>query len=381
MRLTVFIEGINLEKLLRAAQDEGIVLFGAKRTDVRAMRVSLSAGDRKKLQALCEKSGWQMREIGADVLLRAVRFFARRRALPAAMLLCVLLVYASSQMVLAVRIEHAQENAAQVKRFLDEMGVRPGRPKAAFSLDALREQLAYRMPGLSFASFRYAGSTLIADCRPAVQGEQGLIAGSGMDIIAAKPGIVVSVSASSGTPQVVPGQAVHRGQVLIKGEERTEKGQIRPVQAQGQVLARVFSSGSARISLRETRTVETGQIRTHVTVRSPWHMHTVHEAEPFKSQDVSTEIQPVVGLYIPLWREKKTYAETEVFTQERNKGDAASMAQAAAEEAAQRGCPYGARILDKWVECADPGDDYIYATVVLEYEAGIAGRERTTVSE
>ena len=57
MRLTVLIEGINLEKLLRAAQEEGIVLFAARRMDARSMRVSLASGDRQTLQALCEKSG------------------------------------------------------------------------------------------------------------------------------------------------------------------------------------------------------------------------------------------------------------------------------------------------------------------------------------
>ena len=376
MRLTVLIEGINLEKLLRAAQEEGIVLFDAKRMDVRAMQVSLTPGSKRRLEALCEKSGWQMREVRADAALRMTRFLKRRLGLVAAFLCCLLLVYASSQMILSVSIEHAQENAAEVRRFLDEMGVRPGRLKRSFSLDDLREKLTFRLPGLSFASFRYAGSTLIADCRPSIQGEAFLISGSALDIVAAQPGIVSRISVSSGTPQVEPGQAVRRGQVLIKGEERTEKGQMRPVQAQGQVLARVFSGGSARVSLKETRTVETGQIRTRVTVCSPWHARTLREAEPFESQDVSTEIQPVVGLYIPLWREKQTYAQTVVFTEERNPGDAASMAQAAAEEQAKKGCPHGALILDKWVEYDMPEDGTIAATVVLEYETGIAGREK-----
>jgi len=374
VRLTVLIEGINLEKLLRAAQEQGILLLGAKRTGARAMCVSIDPGDRQKLESLCEKSGWQMRETQASFSLRLSRFVKRRYMLLASLALCVLLVYASSGVILAVRIEHAQENEAEVRRFLEESGVRPGRMKAAFSLDDLRRQMAYRLPGLSFAAFRYAGSTLIADCRPAVQGEQVRLSGSERDIVATQPGIVTRISVLSGTPQVEPGQAVRRGQVLICGEERTEKGQTRAVQAQGQVTARVFASGSARVSMQAVRTVETGRIRTRVTVKSPWHARVVRKAEPFLSQDVSKEIQPVIGLFIPLWREIETFAETQVFKEARNRGDAASMAQGAAEEIAKKECPPGALILDKWVDYSMIDNEFMYATVVLDYETSIAGR-------
>ena len=92
MRLTVSIEGINLEKLLRAAQEEGIVLFGARRMDARAMLITIAPGSRKALEALCEKSGWQMRELRADSLLRAVRLFGRRCGLVCALLLWAMLL-------------------------------------------------------------------------------------------------------------------------------------------------------------------------------------------------------------------------------------------------------------------------------------------------
>lgn len=376
VRLTVLIEGINLEKLLRAAQNEGIVLLGAKRIHQRAMSVSIDPRCRQKLEAICDRSGWQMREVRADFALNIFRFVKRRGMLFVSLLLGILMVYVSSGMILAVRIEHARENEAEVRRFLHDAGVCPGRMKAAFSLDELRERLAFRMPGLSFASFRYAGSTLIADCRPAVQGEQLRVFGSERDIVAVQSGIITRISAQSGTPQVVPGQAVHQGQVLIRGEERTEKGQTRPVEAQGQVMARVFASGSARVSMQEVRTVETGQTRTRVTMKSPWHARVVRSAEPFDCQDVSTEIQPVIGLYIPLWREIETFAEIQIFTEERNKGDAASMAQGAAEEIAKKECPPGALILDKWVDYSMIDNEFMYATVVLDYETSIAGRTR-----
>ena len=84
----------------------------------------------------------------------------------------------------------------------------------------------------------------------------------------------------------------------------------------------------------------------------------------------------IVGLYLPLWREIETYAQTEVFSSPRDRGDAASMAQGAAEKIAKDQCPCDALILDKWVNYSMIDNEFVYATVVLEYETAIAGRTK-----
>ena len=374
--MTVEIEGINLEKLLRAAAENGLLVKGAQRLGPRTMRLRVYAHQMKRLRALCARFGWELREIRAGSLVRAARLLRRRTMLLPSLALGALLVWLSGQMILSVQIDNAQENVAEVRHVLAEAGVRPGRLKAAFSLDDLRARLALRLPGLSFVWLRYAGSTLVCDCQPAALGEQVDVPGGEMDIVAAQPGIVTRISVSSGTPQVTPGQAVCKGQVLIRGVERTQKGQLRAVRAQGQVSARVYAQGEAKVSLTETTTVETGQTRMRVTVRTPWHVRVVRDAQPFASQDVSREKQVIVGLYLPLWREIETYAQTEVFSSPRDRGDAASIAQGAAEKIAKDQCPRDALILDKWVNYSMIDNEFVYATVVLEYETAIAGRTK-----
>ena len=374
MRVRVRIEGINLEKLLRTAQESGVTLLSVRRTEACAMEAQVAAGEVAALASVCARSGWSMQKTGADRSLRAARFLRRRPMLLPGAALCLLLVWLSSQMILAVRVEHAEENAAEVRRYLAQQGVFPGRMKAAFSLDALREGLALALPGTAFAGVRYAGSTMIVDCRPAVTGENAGIPGEGVDIVACQAGIITAITASSGTPAVSIGQAVHRGQVLIEGVERTEKGQTAAVRAEGDVRARVFAGASAKAPLTSIRTAETGRTRKRVTLAAPWRRRITRDAAPFLSQDVSVRREPVVGLYLPLWREIETYAETVVTKTPANRADAASLAQGAAEKLAKKQCPAGALILDKWVDYSMIDDEFVYATVVLEYETSVAGR-------
>ena len=374
MSVTVRVEGINLEKLVRDASHSGILLRDLTREGDRAIRVRIRAGDLLAFNALCERQGWAARELRAGIWLRGVRFLNRRRFLALGMLLGAMMVFLSSRMILRIRIDNAQEYVAEVRNYLIEQGVRPGRGKNAFSTDALREGLSLRLPGLAFAALRYEGSTLVVDCRAAVPGESPNAPGLGMDIVAARSGIVTSISAVSGTPQVKEGQAVRKGQVLILGQERTQKGGVRAVQAQGQVMARVFYRGDARAPLYETQTVETGRTRRRVTLKSPWHTRVVRDAQPFASQDAGTYVQSVVGLYLPLYREIEVFAETIVTKIPRERTDAMSVAQGAAQEMAKKQCPHRALILDKWVDYSMIDNEFVYATVVLEYETSVAGR-------
>lgn len=374
MRVTGRIEGINLEKLLRTAAQQGVALRAVRRLDARAMEVCVHAGQEAALKEMCARSGWRYVRTYEDIFVRAAGFFRRRPCVLPAMALCALLVWLSSQMILCIRVEDAGENAAAVRQVLGQQGVHPGTMKRSVNLGQLRAQLSYALPGLAFAGVRYAGSTLIMQGYPATEGEDLSVLGRGADIVAARSGIVKRIWASAGTPVVRPGQAVHQGQVLIAGYEKSEKGTSILVKAQGQVSARVYCCADARVSLRETRTVETGQLRRRVTLRTPWSSHIVHKAEDFASQDESTIRQPVVGLYLPLWREIQTLAQTEVFDQPRSRGDAASMAQGAAEKIAAKQCPPGALILDKWVKYSMIDNEFMYASVVLEVEADIAGR-------
>jgi len=144
--------------------------------------------------------------------------------------------------------------------------------------------------------------------------------------------------------------------------------------AQGEVTARVWARGDARVSRTMTRTAETGAVRRRVVISSPWHSRIVADAEPFEQQDMSVETQPVVGLYLPLVREIQTFAEIEVIKEERRISDALSMAQGAAEQLAKNKCPPGVHILDKSVKNSMIDNEYVYAAVVLAYEDSIAVR-------
>ena len=93
MNLTLEVFGLNLERLLRSAGEQGLPLRCVRRVDGRCVRVVLPFWKIKEFAALCEQYGWQMREVRAGLVVRMARLFKRRCMLGASVMLCVVLVW------------------------------------------------------------------------------------------------------------------------------------------------------------------------------------------------------------------------------------------------------------------------------------------------
>ena len=374
MRVNAEVTGLNLERLLTLAARAGIVVYDVQRVGLRALHIGIDRRQLGAFEAICQRAGWEMRITGRSFVLNALMKIKRRPMLLLGALLCVVLVWVSSRMIWRISIADAGKAMGEIRMLLEREGIHPGILKARVKLSELQEKLLLSLPDLAYAGAAFQGSTLVIDCRMAREGNAAGEPGAARDLIAAQDGIVTHLSVQSGTPRVCIGQAVKRGDVLIEGTERGEKQTVHAVIAQGQVTARVFARGDARVSRSAVRTVETGEYRRRITLCTPWSRRTVRDAQPFDHQDKSVFIEPVVGLYLPVWREIETFARIVSYREERSEADAASMAQAAAYQAAKKQCPAGVRILDKTVEYSMIDHEYVYATVVLEYEQNIAMR-------
>lgn len=374
MDMTLEITGLCPERLLTMAVESGLLIRRVYRLDERHIRLRVPVSQSRDFLALCARYGWESRVISSGMLLRCASCVRRRPMALAGALLYVLLMAMSSRMIWQIRMDHAGKDAGEIRRYLQEKQIIPGRLKSTVSPSRIQDDLMLRLPDLAYVTVSYEGSRLVIDCQASLEEESTWTPGRELDLVAAQDGLITGMVVRSGTPAVSIGQAVHAGDVLIRGEERAQKQSMTPVMAQGEVTARVWARGNARVSRYKTRTVETGAVRRRVTVVSPWHSRVVSDAESFEKQDVSEENQPVVGLYLPLIRRIETYAEVEIFREERAVSDARAMAQGAAEQMAKNKCPSGVHILDKSVENSMIDNEYVYAAVVLEYETGIAVR-------
>lgn len=361
------------QRLLRQAAAEGICISEA-RCEEDGLRVCLGPSDARAMRALCGRFGLAVETES----LRgggAMMAFLKRRATLAVSALSFLLVAALLLgHIWRVDIEFTGSaaelgDAAAVRGALDELGVRPGIP-AALDTGRLESALSTRLPGFSFIGVRRQGVRLVVSAAPEAPAPELYALDAARDLCARQAGIVVSVSVRAGEACVRPGDAVRRGQLLIRGEEKARGDASRPIAALGEVVIRTWFTGEARLPTRAALIRRTGNTSVATNLKVLDWEFPIAVGRCFARQVVESESLPIGGLFIPVELRRDVIREVREETVAVDGGAlearlaALALADAAAHMARETAGAY--EVTRRWLEYEDSGRGTMTAHAVIE---------------
>ena len=184
---------------------------------------------------------------------------------------------------------------------------------AASAVDAerLQKRLLAEAGDYSFIGVRVQGIRLLVEASPEVPAPEVYEISRARDLVAARDGVVESVTVHSGEASVQAGETVRMGQTLIRGEEDRSKEETNPVAALGEVIARCWYEGSAQAPMEKRIVTPTGRSETECRLALLGFSAPITECEGYASETLDEEILPVVGLFLPLEVVRTTHSEVE----------------------------------------------------------------------
>lgn len=376
------LEGRLLERLLRAALEQGATFRVVRRQSDRSLILETDERGAKIVLALCEKYGLFVQTLRVRGLPALRRAFLRRWTLLAGLAVCAALLIFYTQRIWLIEVRLADDarpvavDEGEILEALAQLGAVPGTPAAALDTDLLALELAARYEALSFVGVRVRGVRLTVELAPALDAPELYDPDAARDLVAACDGVIVSVSARNGVAAVEPGDFVRRGEVLIRGEERSGADQIRPVAALGEVVARTWVSGEAEGSLFDTRRSYTGRESASVALCLFDLTWPLVQGESFSLFSAQVETLPVGGLFLPLHLVRTTAME---YTLQRVAVDQAQLQAALSEQAFADAEAKIAlldaqtlQIVDKWIDYSMIEDESMRARAIVEIHRDIA---------
>jgi len=372
------VEGLMLERLIQRAANEGARFRSVRRDGPRALILETDAEGARLLTALCGRFSLPCRVLsrgGRDAMLRRLK---RRATLLAGGLTFIAALALFFSRVWLVDVELTGSRAADVytiRSALRELGVRPGVPKSAVDASLLESALSAASPNFSFVGVRLQGVRLLVEASPAVPAPELYELSGGRDLVAKCDGVVESVSVLSGAACVKPGDTVIRGQVLIRGDERVTKEESRSIAALGTVTARTWHVGTASAPLTHAEEVRTGRSSISSELRLMNLSWPLIRGESYPSEEVSTEILPIGGLFLPLEIRRTTAFETQTHNVQSDvaalKRQLALLAYADAGAKLIQSHADGCEIAGRWIEYTQAGGA-LRARAVYETQTDIA---------
>lgn len=357
-------EGLNMERFLTELGKASVHIKRLRRINPRKVRMLVHECELPFIQSFASEKGWSV-VVGQKCGLNRIWAAINRQWLLVIFLLlmgCGLVIV--SQTACRVVVIDGGRYEQDILSFLCDEGIRLPCRKTAIDLNELRDALEWRYPELSRIECGWRGMTLrLCLVNGISEGETFTSNGSG-NLVASRTGIVERITTYAGTPVVAPGDLVQRGQLLIKGEERSTNETTKPVRASGAVLARIWDGERVGISTQETETIYTGAEKERMVVSCPffelWHP----EQGAFEHEDVQRTKMTLGGIFIPVTVCREKHKEAQHVTRSRDLAEVRAEAGIAAMRALRRKIGFDDVLVDKWIEYSIIDDERIYALAV-----------------
>lgn len=358
-------EGLNLGRFVRQAGEADIRLKAVRRRSATCISALVRECELPRLKEIAYAGGWKLTAGHRHGMGRGIQWVGGRWLAVSALCAALAALVICSQVVWSVEVEGGGAYQADILGAVYEMGIQPPLLRRQVDLGALRDALEWRYPRLAWVECGWRGTALVI--RPADGAlPDAAQAEHAMDVVAARDGVISRIVTVAGTPVVQPGDVVRAGEVLIRGEERTYEGAVKPVAARGSVTARVWRSAEVRMSAVERVTSYTGAEQTVSTLRAPWFDLWGTEDCGYAAYDTAVSETTLCGIFIPVRLHTERRMEAEITVSPRERASLEKEAHAAAVHQLKEKVAAEESLIDFWGNCSMIDTETIVSVAVGE---------------
>ncbi len=246
------VSGARPERILNFCAARGIAFWETSPCEDFSISFLAYASDCAAIMSQSGKNGLEIRLLDEKGGRRLALNAKRRAVLLTLGVLSIAAAALSSLFLWSIEIEGNETlSDAQILRVLSECGVDYGAFWPSLSSDAVRSYAVAEMPEIAWLSLNVHSSRARIVVHERVDKPEIVNEKAPCDIVASKSGVIVHMSVLEGESAAMPGSAVAKGDVLVRGLMSSETGDERHVHSMAQVIADTWYEISARTPLTE----------------------------------------------------------------------------------------------------------------------------------
>lgn len=267
--LVITVTGNFTERFINVCTAQNILLWDIKRISSKTIRCKISVSAFRRLPKISYNTGVTVKINGRHGFPFCLQRYKNRKLMLAGIFVSVLFIICANQFVWDIEVRGNETvKTADILSVLEEEGLKCGILKSKIDQRTLKNKAMIKIPSLAWLWIDKYGSKIIVEVRERVPVPEILDPNDYCNITAAKDAIVDSLIVRNGVPVVMPGDTVLKNTVLVTGKiPSTLKNEIRYVQADAQIYARVWYEKKERFSRISTLRTQTGNRKKQYTIK------------------------------------------------------------------------------------------------------------------
>ena len=335
--IKVEIEGYYIERFINTCKKEGISLWGLDRKKGEQIQAKIEEADYKKALEIGKAHGCNLKikkEVGLPYIIEK---YKKRKVFFILLFVVLILIFMLSRFIWNIEVIGCESiNEEELIEELREEGLKVGLLKSKINTDEIINKIRIDRSDLAWIGIELKGTNAMvkvveAEQKPDIVDEEKFT-----NIVAAKDGVITSINAQNGTVIAKKGDKVKKGDILIAGYMEGKYTDKYYVNSNGEVKALILYSQSEKISKKETKKVETGNINNKYAIKiNNFKINFYKKLSKFKKYDTivsSKKVELFSNFYLPIELIKYTNCEVEDVTEEHDIEDAKELGKSRAEE-------------------------------------------------
>lgn len=316
--------GYSVERLLNLLGNHDILVWDIEdHGSYHTMHISIEGFF--ALKPMLKKTGTRAAVVGKYGLPFFVSKMMRRKLFVAGLVCCILFWCLASRFIWDIRIEGNYALTEDVLMdYLEERGVHTAMKKSALDIAALEQGLREDYDLITWTSAQLKGTALVIHIKEndmPVYDDRAEGKERGMDLVAARDGVVTYMITRSGVPCAACGDSVKKGDILVSGavpvyNEDTTVRKYQYVEADADIMLRYGQSVSLEESIAYDEKCYTGE-RIEIPVFGSGEKQVSLRLfdipyDFYDSSEEKKQVKLLDHLYLPLYYGKRTVQEYEI---------------------------------------------------------------------
>ncbi len=265
--VTIEVTGSYPERFLNLCARNGIKFWDMQICDIGVFRITLRAKSFLEIAPVAKKSMCRVHIISKGGFPFFSRRIKRRSILVAGCAMFCVAAWIFTGFVWTINIDGFEGlDEEKLRQRLQGEGLRIGAMHSSIDLEALRNNILIDMPELSYIYVNFSGAEAKVTARERKAPPEILPADVPCDIVADKDGIIHSITVKTGTPEVVRGETVVRGQLLASGYITGREGTTVITHADAEITAKTWKNISAKMPKKTMQKEFTGREKKCYTI-------------------------------------------------------------------------------------------------------------------
>jgi len=258
--VNITVEGFFIERFINTCISKRIFFWNTKRNKSTVFSANIGIRNFREVAKVAKKCRCKIKINNKKGLPFWLNRYRKRKFFVISLGVIIIAMIVVSNFIWNVEITGIDDENVkhEILEFMKNEGVDIGKYKNNLDLQSLINKIRIERNDIAWVGMKISGTNLIIDVVKADEKPEIIDENDYCNIVAAKDGVISKIQAQNGTPVVVEGDTVKKGDILIKGEIEGKYTDNRFVHSEGDVIAKVWYTETEKVYYNQIIANQTG---------------------------------------------------------------------------------------------------------------------------